>query len=178
MKRKQILAVLFLAAGVMALDGAPTWAQSQGNKDSSVGGTQNKRAGDSDTPMAPGSEKSPGSTSQPSKGTGQSSKDTSVGGTQSKRAGDSDTPVAPGTTRSHTSSMGGQQDVRLAQEALKNQGHNPGPIDGVMGYQTRQALMAFQSQNGLKQTGVLDAQTKQKLNIEDSSAGSGKEGPR
>jgi peptidoglycan hydrolase-like protein with peptidoglycan-binding domain len=45
-----------------------------------------------------------------------------------------------------------------------------------MGSQTRQALKAFQSKNGLKQTGNLDAETKQKLNIEGasgSSAGSG-----
>jgi peptidoglycan hydrolase-like protein with peptidoglycan-binding domain len=68
--------------------------------------------------------------------------------------------------------MGGQQDVREAQEALKVQGHDPGPIDGVMGSQTRQALKAFQSKNGLKQTGSLDAETKQKLNIEGSSSGS------
>jgi peptidoglycan hydrolase-like protein with peptidoglycan-binding domain len=68
--------------------------------------------------------------------------------------------------------MGGQQDVRQAQEALKNQGHDPGPIDGVMGSQTRQALRAFQSKHGLKQTGTLDGETKQKLNIEGSSSGS------
>jgi peptidoglycan hydrolase-like protein with peptidoglycan-binding domain len=65
----------------------------------------------------------------------------------------------------------GQQDVQQAQEALKNQGHDPGPIDGVMGSQTRQALRAFQSKNGLKQTGMLDAETKQKLNIEGSGSG-------
>jgi peptidoglycan hydrolase-like protein with peptidoglycan-binding domain len=71
---------------------------------------------------------------------------------------------------SQTSIGGSQQDIRKAQEALKNQGHDPGPIDGVMGPQTRQALTAFQSSNGLRQTGMLDAETKQKLNIEDSSA--------
>ena len=70
---------------------------------------------------------------------------------------------------SQTSGTGGQQDIRQAQEALKNQGHDPGPIDGVMGPQTRQALRAFQSSNGLKQTGMLDAETKQKLNVEDGS---------
>jgi peptidoglycan hydrolase-like protein with peptidoglycan-binding domain len=74
--------------------------------------------------------------------------------------------------------MGGQQDVREAQEALKVQGHDPGPIDGVMGSQTRQALKAFQSKNGLKQTGNLDAETKQKLNIEGSSGSSAGSGTR
>jgi membrane-bound lytic murein transglycosylase B len=67
--------------------------------------------------------------------------------------------------------MNDQQEVRLVQEALKNQGHDPGPIDGIMGSQTRQALREFQSANGLKQTGMLDAQTKQKLNIAGSSSG-------
>ena len=65
--------------------------------------------------------------------------------------------------------MSGQQDVRQAQEALKAQGHDPGPIDGLMGPQTRQALKEFQSSNGLQQTGRLDAETKDKLNIENSS---------
>jgi peptidoglycan hydrolase-like protein with peptidoglycan-binding domain len=70
------------------------------------------------------------------------------------------------------SQASGGQDIRQAQEALKNQGHDPGPIDGVMGPQTRQALRAFQSSNGLKQTGMLDSETKQKLNIENSSGAS------
>jgi peptidoglycan hydrolase-like protein with peptidoglycan-binding domain len=106
----------------------------------------------------------------------------SVGGTQSERSGgDSQTPLPKGSrsagteagqrsTASGLHGMSGAQDVRQAQEALKNQGHDPGPIDGVMGSQTRQALREFQSKNGLKQTGTLDAETKQKLNIE--SAGS------
>lgn len=65
--------------------------------------------------------------------------------------------------------MSGQQDIRQAQEALKAQGHDPGPIDGVMGPQTSQALREFQSSNGLQQTGRLDEQTKEKLNIENTS---------
>jgi peptidoglycan hydrolase-like protein with peptidoglycan-binding domain len=68
--------------------------------------------------------------------------------------------------------MSGQQDIRQVQEALKNQGQNPGPIDGIMGPQTRQALRAFQSKNGLKQTGTLDAETTEKLNIDSASSGS------
>ena len=68
--------------------------------------------------------------------------------------------------------MAGMDEVREAQEALKSQGHDPGPIDGIMGSQTQQALKEFQSQNGLKQTGMLDAQTKQKLNMDNSSSSS------
>jgi peptidoglycan hydrolase-like protein with peptidoglycan-binding domain len=66
--------------------------------------------------------------------------------------------------------MGGAQDVKQAQEALKNQGHDPGPIDGVIGSQTRHALREFQSKNGLRQTGMLDVETRQKLNMESSSS--------
>jgi Putative peptidoglycan binding domain len=58
------------------------------------------------------------------------------------------------------------QDVKKAQEALKNKGHDPGSMDGVIGPQTRQALKAFQSANGLKGTGRLDPETAEKLGIE------------
>jgi hypothetical protein len=177
MQRKEII---LLAVAAIALNAAPTWAQS-------VGGSQSERSGESQTPVPQGS-RSAGS-EDPSKAeksrTGQSNKDTSIGGSQSKRAGESQTPLPEGSrsagsddpsktgrgsrNMSQTSGTGGQQDIRQAQEALKNQGHDPGPIDGVMGPQTRQALRAFQSSNGLKQTGMLNAETKQKLNIEDGS---------
>jgi hypothetical protein len=162
----------------------------QRNKDTSVGGTQSERAGDSDTPLPP--QGTPGDASKnrnraasgSTSGTAQGNKDTSVGGSQSERSGgDSQTPLPKGSRSAGTSessgslqrrteagNMNGQQEVRLAQEALKNQGHDPGPIDGIMGSQTRQALREFQSTNGLKQTGRLDSQTKQKLNIEGSSS--------
>ena len=159
-------------------------------KDTSIGGTQSKRSGESDTPVGEGrfgdpskADKSSGRASQSPGGSG---RDTSIGGTQSNRSGESDTPVGAG--RFGDSSKAGRgsrdmsqasgpsvlQDIRQAQEALKSQGHDPGPIDGVMGPQTREALRAFQSSNGLKQTGMLDAETKQKLNIEDASSRSSK----
>ena len=194
MKQKQILSMLFLAAAMMALNATPTAAQSVGGTRSERAGDSDTPI----APQGrPGNAKA-GKSSQA--GTAQNNKDTSVGGTQSERAGDSETPLPPqGTpgdaskyrnqaTRGGTSgtaqrnkdtsvtsgtesrNMNGQQEVRLAQEALKNQGHDPGPVDGIMGAQTRQALREFQSANGLKQTGRLDAQTKEKLNIESSSS--------
>lgn len=162
--KKQIVSVLLPAAAVLALNAGPVWGQSSG---------------------ASGE---PGSSRQ----TGQSSTDPSVGGTQSQRTKDADPSVAPHSeiapdkpgsasrgsgNRSQASGMSGQQDIREAQQALKAQGHDPGPIDGLMGPQTRQALREFQSSNGLQQTGMLDAQTKDKLNIENSSnKGSGSMG--
>jgi peptidoglycan hydrolase-like protein with peptidoglycan-binding domain len=61
---------------------------------------------------------------------------------------------------------GGHAKVKKVQEALKDKGHDPGPIDGVMGPKTQEALRAFQQSNNLKATGRIDAETAQKLGIE------------
>lgn len=61
-------------------------------------------------------------------------------------------------------------DVKKAQEALKDKGHDPGSIDGVIGPQTRQAIRAFQNASALKETGRLDAETAAKLGIEKGTA--------
>jgi hypothetical protein len=58
------------------------------------------------------------------------------------------------------------QDVKKAQEALKNKGHDPGSIDGILGPQTHQAIRAFQNASGLKETGRLDLETAKKLGVE------------
>ena len=54
-------------------------------------------------------------------------------------------------------------DVERAQKALKQMGHDPGPVDGVMGAQTSAALQAYQKKHGLSVTGQLDAETAAKL---------------
>ena len=54
-------------------------------------------------------------------------------------------------------------DVEKAQKALKQAGHDPGPIDGVMGDQTSAALRAYQKAQGLGETGQLDEATSAKL---------------
>jgi peptidoglycan hydrolase-like protein with peptidoglycan-binding domain len=54
-------------------------------------------------------------------------------------------------------------DVERAQKTLKEMGHDPGPIDGVMGAQTSAALKAYQKKNGLDVTGQLDAATAARL---------------
>jgi len=63
-----------------------------------------------------------------------------------------------------------KQDIQKAQEALKSKGHDPGSVDGVLGPKTRQALKAFQSASGLKETGSLDSETAKKLGV-DKGAG-------
>ncbi|MGH7798699.1 MAG: peptidoglycan-binding domain-containing protein [Candidatus Binatia bacterium] len=164
----------------------------QSSKDTSAAGSPSEQTGSgAETSVSKGSP--PAGSTDPSKAgtapgseSAQTEKDTSVGGSQSERAGSgTDTPLGRSaesgdpskagqgaSSASQSQDRGRQQDVRQAQEALKNQGQNPGPIDGIMGPQTRQALRGFQKANGLTQTGTLDAETRQKLNIDGSFSGS------
>jgi peptidoglycan hydrolase-like protein with peptidoglycan-binding domain len=54
-------------------------------------------------------------------------------------------------------------DVRSAQQALKDKGFNPGPVDGVMGARTTAAVREFQQKEKLTVSGSLDAQTNARL---------------
>jgi peptidoglycan hydrolase-like protein with peptidoglycan-binding domain len=56
-------------------------------------------------------------------------------------------------------------DIKKAKEALKAKGLNPGPIDGTLDTKTQRALRDFQKTNKLPVTGVLDAQTAEKLGV-------------
>ncbi|MBI4527753.1 MAG: peptidoglycan-binding protein [Deltaproteobacteria bacterium] len=60
----------------------------------------------------------------------------------------------------------GSEETKKVQEALKAKGQDPGPIDGIMGPKTRNALKAYQEASGLKATGRLDDQTAEKLGVE------------
>jgi peptidoglycan hydrolase-like protein with peptidoglycan-binding domain len=51
-----------------------------------------------------------------------------------------------------------REDVRLVQRGLRDKGVNPGPIDGVVGPRTREAVRAFQTRYGMKPSGELDNQ--------------------
>jgi hypothetical protein len=53
--------------------------------------------------------------------------------------------------------------LRTAQAALLYLGFDPGPIDGLRGRRTRSALMLFQAQSALPETGDLDHDTERKL---------------
>ena len=54
-------------------------------------------------------------------------------------------------------------DVRAAQRHLKERGYYSGPIDGVLGAATENALRAYQRDKGLKVTGRLDTSTVRSL---------------
>lgn len=55
-------------------------------------------------------------------------------------------------------------DVMEIQALLKKIGYDPGPIDGVFGRQTQQAVINFQRDNGLTPDGVIGPQTYKVLN--------------
>ena len=54
-------------------------------------------------------------------------------------------------------------DVRGAQQALRDKGIDPGPVDGRMGPRTAAAVREFQSKEGIVATGQLDAETRDRL---------------
>jgi peptidoglycan hydrolase-like protein with peptidoglycan-binding domain len=56
--------------------------------------------------------------------------------------------------------------VRQLQQQLKDQGIDPGPVDGVMGPLTQQGVQVFQQQQGLVASGNLNQQTLNALDIE------------
>jgi peptidoglycan hydrolase-like protein with peptidoglycan-binding domain len=66
---------------------------------------------------------------------------------------------------------------RDVQAALKTTEHDPGPLDGIWGYNSRRALESFQRDNGLSATGVLDEVTESKL-FEVVNVPSSEEAPR
>jgi len=59
--------------------------------------------------------------------------------------------------------------VYQAQKALKIQGYDPGPVDGLWGKSTESAVKHFQVDNELPVTGKLDEQTKAKLSLPSST---------
>ncbi|MGA2986163.1 MAG: peptidoglycan-binding domain-containing protein [Terriglobia bacterium] len=60
--------------------------------------------------------------------------------------------------------------VKKVQETLRDKGYNPGPIDGVMGAQTRAAIRQYQTAENLPVTGHLDDETAGKLGVGHESA--------
>ena len=63
-----------------------------------------------------------------------------------------------------------QQAVRNIQAILNDNGFDAGPVDGIMGDKTREAIIAFQRQHGLTPTGEVDqAFVRKLLEFNDSS---------
>jgi peptidoglycan hydrolase-like protein with peptidoglycan-binding domain len=86
-------------------------------------------------------------------------------------------PSASGMPQQEQSAVNApRNEVRQAQEQLRNEGLYRGRIDGVLGRETQQALQQFQQKNGLPVTTTLDQQTMDKL-LSDTAAGQGSSMP-
>ena len=68
-----------------------------------------------------------------------------------------------GTTMAQPARDDDRARIEQVQRTLRDAGHDPGPIDGVMGSQTAAALRAYQKEHGLSETGRLDDATWTKL---------------
>jgi peptidoglycan hydrolase-like protein with peptidoglycan-binding domain len=92
-----------------------------------------------------------------------------IGGTAMSHAGDVgktapnpswDTPANSGPSQHPQAAANlSKDDIREAQLELRHSGLYNGSLDGVIGPQTKQALVRFQKDNGLEQTATLDGQT-------------------
>lgn len=122
----------------------------------SEGGSRSERAGESGVPLSKGS---------PQSGT----VDMGKSGSTTDR-GSSGMSSSSGTATSHRASS---SNVKEVQQALKDKGYDPGPIDGRMGAKTKEALKSFQSASNLSATGTLNSQTAEKLGVQSSGSSSG-----
>jgi peptidoglycan hydrolase-like protein with peptidoglycan-binding domain len=104
-------------------------------------------------PTAPGDKPSSAARPQPATGTG------------ATKSGD------PMKSDAKTRAAGmSREQVKKAQQALKDKGHYDGDIDGLVGPKTRDAMKKFQKAEGIQETGRLDAETMAKLGVQASGA--------
>jgi len=60
--------------------------------------------------------------------------------------------------------------VRSVQQALKDKGYDPGPVDGIYGPHTRAALRDYQRHEHLQASGKIDEQTLNSLGVQPTPA--------
>ncbi len=78
----------------------------------------------------------------------------------------------PGINQKGTPELS-KNDMRAVEEALQTKGYKPGKIDGVADNETRAAIRAFQKDNGLPMTGMVDQKTADRLGVKIASKSGG-----
>jgi murein L,D-transpeptidase YcbB/YkuD len=78
----------------------------------------------------------------------------------------------PGINQKGTSELS-KNDMRAVEEALQTKGYKPGKIDGVADDEARAAIRAFQKDNGLPVTGMVDQKTADRLGVKIASKSGG-----
>src|SRR5262245_27044957 len=117
-----------------------------------------------------------------------SGKSSGVGGSQSERTGESGVPLPKGSPQSGTVDMGrisssgtsessggmhgNASNIKAVQQALKDKGYDPGPVDGVVGSRTKEAIKSFQTASNIRATGTINAETAEKLGVQTDSQSS------
>lgn len=94
-----------------------------------------------------------------------------IGGAAPDYAADAGNPGKGGNTNTFLQTLENSRDtdnvrkddIRWAQVELRNRGLYEGSLDGILGPDTKRALIIFQSKNGLGQTAALDEQTWEEL---------------
>lgn len=64
-----------------------------------------------------------------------------------------------------------QRDLKKVQETLHDKGFYQGPVDGIVGHQTREAIRQYQRSEDLPVTGKLDDKTAERIGIGPESVG-------
>ena len=98
------------------------------------------------------------------------SEPTYSGTSQPSREAPRTSPSSMSTSTAHPAAS--SEELRQAQQRLKDDGDYTGTVDGKFGPKTAAALKKFQQSNGLQQSGELDSQTASKLGVTTTS-GSG-----
>jgi peptidoglycan hydrolase-like protein with peptidoglycan-binding domain len=163
------LSSAMVLAGVVAISALPILAQ-VGSQSEKPGGGSAAGQGQSGT-----KDSLQGQTTREDQGQIQSPGGMKEGQGQVQSRSGKQGSEASGMTRSGQAGAG-NEDVKKVQQALKDKGQDPGAIDGILGPKTKEALRAFQQQQGLSATGTLDNQTKEALGLE--QGGSAKSGAR
>jgi peptidoglycan hydrolase-like protein with peptidoglycan-binding domain len=73
--------------------------------------------------------------------------------------------MGPTAQHHRSASRMNADEVKQAQQKLKDDGEYQGQVDGKFGSQTAQAVKQYQQKNGLKATGRLDHDTRAKLGV-------------
>jgi len=63
--------------------------------------------------------------------------------------------------------------IQLAQERLKAEGFDPGPVNGVLNPQTEAALQRYQEKQGIPVSGALDEATLREMQLSVPPTGTG-----
>jgi hypothetical protein len=96
-------------------------------------------------------------------GMGSSPSGTSAGQSKSGMSSSMSGSQSDNSSATHGSQHVSSDQVKEAQNELKQQGLYNGTVDGIVGPQTKSAISQFQKKSGLRQTAQLDQQTLSRL---------------